>query len=122
MTLIQSSQYGFLMVSNRRTRNSNSDNGILLNVPKSKTVSFQNSFYVRAPTFGTFYPISSETLQDLQLPLKVYYLDTTLTFSNTSTNQTILEHLNRCASNATLLVLFKIYLSDHDVDSLAKAN
>ena len=72
--------------------------------------------------FGTFYPISSETLQDPQLPLKVYYLDTTLTFSNTSTTQTILEPLNRCASNATLLVLFKIYLSDHVVDSLAKAN
>ena len=39
-----------IRVSNRRTRNSNSDNGIVLNVPKSKTVSFQNSFYARAPS------------------------------------------------------------------------
>ena len=72
--------------------------------------------------FGAFYPISSETIQDLQLPLKVYYLDTTLTFLNTSTTLTILEPLNRRVSNATLFVLFRIYVSDHVVDSLVKAN
>ena len=45
-----------IRVSNRRTRNSNSDNGILLNVLKSKTVSFQNSFYVRAPSVWNILP------------------------------------------------------------------
>ena len=45
-----------IRVSNRRTRNSNSDNGILLNVSKSKTVSFQNSFYVRAPSISNILP------------------------------------------------------------------
>ena len=50
-----------IRVSNRRTRNSNSDNGILLNVPKSKTVSFQNSFYIRAPSVWN---ILSDILRD----------------------------------------------------------
>ena len=45
-----------IRVSNLRTRNSNSDNGILLNVPKSKTVSFQNSFYVRVPSVWNILP------------------------------------------------------------------
>ena len=51
MTLIQTSQYGFLIVEPETT-----DNGILLNVPKSKTVSFQNSFYVRAPSVWNILP------------------------------------------------------------------
>ena len=34
----------------RNTRNVDIDNGILLNVPKFRTVSHQNSFYVRAPS------------------------------------------------------------------------
>ena len=111
-----------IRVSNRRTRNSNSDNGILLNVPKSKTVSFPNSFYVRAPSIWNILPDILRDTTRSTASFESYYLDTTLTFSNTSTTQTILEPLNRCASNATLLVLFKIYLSDHVVDSLAKAN
>ena len=37
-----------IKIPTRETRNTSSTNGILLHVTKSKTVSFQNSFYIRA--------------------------------------------------------------------------
>ena len=45
-----------IKIPTRVTRNASSTNGVLLNVTKSRTVSFQNSFYIRAANVWNILP------------------------------------------------------------------
>ena len=91
---------------------SNSDNGILLNVPKSKTVNFQNSFYVRAPSvWNILRDILRDTTRSIasfkSLLFRYYFnlLEHVYNPDNPRTFKSVCVkcHSTRCASNATPL-------------------
>ena len=53
----------------RETRSSGKMNDILLDVVKSRTVSFRNSFYIRATKLRKKYSISIQLVKDYQLKI-----------------------------------------------------
>jgi hypothetical protein len=70
-----------IKIPTRETRNNSSTNGIVLHVTKSKTVSFQNSFYIRAAnvwnTLPSFIRNTTTSLTTFKCNLMKYYVELT---------------------------------------------
>ena len=91
----------------RTTRNANPVNGILLNVSRYRTVTFENNFYARAPSVWNILP---SNICDTSRSIAYFKNSITIsTFSNKYTTRRILEHLSQYASISTHLGLLTVY-------------
>ena len=95
-----------IRVSTRTTRNCNPDNGILLNVAKCRTVSYQNSFYVRAPSVWNILPCkirdTTRSLATFKTLLLNYYFNLLKSIYNPDNPRTFKSVCVKCHSTRPL--------------------
>ena len=96
----------------RVTRRSAPTKSILLDIPKAKTVTFQNSFYSRASTaFNTLPDFLRDNTKSIDVHvfktnLRAYYLDLTLNVYDPAVPQTFKSVCIKCHQSRSLPVLF----------------
>ena len=93
----------------RVTRRSASSNNVLLDIPKAKTVTFQNSFYSRASrafnTLPEYLRDNTQSINVFQTNLRKYYLDLTLTVYDPVVPQTFKSVCIKCHTSRPLTAL-----------------
>ena len=93
----------------RVTRHTTSSKSVLLDIPKAKTVTFQNSFYSRASrTLNTLPEYSRDNAQSINVfktNLRKHYLDLTLTVYDPAVPQTFKCVCINCHMSRPLTVL-----------------
>ena len=93
----------------RVTRRSAPTKSILLDIPKAKTVTFQNSFYSRASrafnTLPDFLRDNTKSIDVFKTNLRAYYLDLTLNVYDPAVPQTFKSVCIKCHQSRSLPVL-----------------
>ena len=84
----------------RVTRHTTSSKSVLLDIPKAKTVTFQNSFYSRASrTFNTlpeYLRVNTQSINVFKTKLRKHYVDLTLTVYDPAVPQTFKSVCIKC--------------------------
>ena len=98
-----------IKIPTRETRNTSSTNGILLHVTKSKTVSFQNSFYIRAAnvwnTLPGFIRNTTTSLTTFKCYLMKYYVELTQQIYDPEDPRTFKSVCIKCHTSRPLMNL-----------------